>query len=113
MCAIDVVEITPEIGWRFVTWEGFNQLSSRPLCRGMLGYVKVHHPSAVVDQDRSTNRALCIAVGTVKKSRDTRSYTGFFRRSSMLGTMASSDMILLHPRFGHVKAKFASLAEHA
>jgi hypothetical protein len=56
--AIDVVAITQEIGCGFVTREGFNQLSSRPLYRGMLGYTKVHHPSAVVGQDQQHKQSL-------------------------------------------------------
>jgi hypothetical protein len=58
MGAIDVVAITQEIRCGFVTREGFNQLSSRPLCRGMLGYTKVHHPSAVVGQDQQHKQSL-------------------------------------------------------
>jgi hypothetical protein len=71
---IDRVAIAEEIRRGGVVWEGVHDLLSRPGCGGMLGDIEVEDAPAFVgehDEDEQDSRAR--AVGTVKKSRETRS----------------------------------------
>jgi hypothetical protein len=43
---IDVVPITQQIAWCFVSWEGVNDLLGGPRGGGVLGDVDMHHAAA-------------------------------------------------------------------
>jgi hypothetical protein len=79
LLAVDFVTITQEKGRCGLVREGVHELLSRPGGDGMLGDVEVDDAPAVVSETTRTKRTRRRAVGTVKKSIETRSWTWLAR----------------------------------
>ncbi|MGB5519037.1 MAG: hypothetical protein WBO73_11335, partial [Gammaproteobacteria bacterium] len=74
-CAEDLIAITQEISGRSVPRKSLNHLLSRPLGSRMFGHVEVHKSRRSCLSTRKTYKIWNVAVGTVKKSIDTKSLT--------------------------------------
>ena len=77
--AIDPVAIAEKIGWRSVVREGLHDLLGRPVRGGMLGDVEVEDSPAMVNEHEEDEKHSQAALGTVKKSIETRSRTWLAR----------------------------------
>ena len=79
LLAIHLVTIAQKIGGRGVVREGVHDLLGGPGGGGMLGDVEVDDAPAVVGEHDETKRTRRRAVGTVKKSIETKSRTWLTR----------------------------------
>src|SRR5215472_6092290 len=78
---IDLVPISQQVTWCVIFGKGFDHLLSGPARRGMLRHLRVNHTSPVMTRTTKTNKTRKVAVGTVKKSIDTRSWIWLFRKA--------------------------------
>jgi hypothetical protein len=84
-CPVDAVSIAEPIPWNLRPGKRFDDLLRRPLCCGVLRDVKVHHTSGSCARITRTKSTRNVMVGTVQKSRATRSCMGFLRNVSHVG----------------------------
>ena len=82
--AVDPVAIAKEIRRCAVIGKGLYDLLGGPVGGGVLGHVEVDDASAMVNQHDENKRTRKRAVGTVKKSRETRSRTWLARNVRQL-----------------------------
>ena len=73
--AVDLVAVAQEIGGRGVVRKGIHDLLGGPVGGGVLGHIEVDDAPAMVSEHDEDERTRSRAVGTVKKSRETRSRT--------------------------------------
>src|SRR6266849_4973289 len=74
LLAIDLVSISQQVTWCRILWKGFCHLVPCPQGRRVLCHVEVNDAPAMMSSTTKTNKTRNVAVGTVKKSIETRSW---------------------------------------
>jgi hypothetical protein len=72
---VDLVPVSDQVAWRSVFGERFQDLLSGPSCRRMPGHVEINTLRRRWAKTTKTNKTRKVAVGTVKKSMETNSFT--------------------------------------